>query len=171
MTLIPTAAKVDALLAVLDDDIKHVETSLSLFDTLRSLLIKRDEPALEALLNDLRRQSEIHDDNERRREDLRRQLADELGCEPREVTLSALKHCLPDERQEAVSLRQTRLRSLTVDLKREYTLTTMLVADCARFNRSLMRLFFGLDGKGQMTYGANGAARHQAGVAVVNMHL
>ena len=67
--------------------------------------------------------------------------------------------------------RQTRLKELTGALKREYTLTSMLLADCARFNRSLMNIFFGTGGKGQMTYGANGASKRQAGHSLVNIHF
>lgn len=171
MASIPTATKVNALLDALDEDIRHAETSLSLLDTLRSLLIKRDEASLEGLLKELRREAEAHADNERRREDLRHQLAVELRCHVRDVTLSSLKDALPGERQVAVTERQTRLKSLAAELKREYTLTAMLLADCARFNRSLMRVFFGLDTKSNTTYGANAAAKHQTDVALVNMHL
>lgn len=171
MTLTPTATRVDALLAVLDEDIRYAQTSLSLLDTLRSLLIKRDEAALEGLLNDLHREAEAHAHNERQRDRLRQELADELQCGIQEITLSRLKDRLSGERQTAVSQRQTRLKSLTGDLKREYTLTAMLLADCAQFNRALMRVFFGLDGKGNLMYGANGAAKHRAGTALVNMHF
>jgi hypothetical protein len=162
---------VDALLDALDDDIRHAETSLALLDTLRSLLVKRDEAALNTLLNDLRKEAEVHADNERRREDLRRQIAAELQCDVGDVTLSLLTATLSGQRQMAVAERQTRLKALTADLKREYTLTAMLLADCARFNRSLMRVFFESDPKGNMTYGANGAAKHQPNVSLMNMHL
>jgi hypothetical protein len=171
MASAPTAAKVDALLTVLDEDIRHTQTSLSLLDALRSMLIKRDDVALERLLNDLRREAEVHLANERRRQNVRQELADEMGCAVQSVTLSVLKDRLSGDRQAAVVERQMRLKSLTAELKREHALTTMLVADCARFNRSLIRMFFGLDGKGKMTYGANGTAKHQAGTALVNLHL
>ncbi len=171
MTLIPTVAKVDALLTVLDEDIRHTETSLSLLDALRGLLIKRDDVGLERLLNDLRREGEVHFGNERRRENLRQELADEMGCGIQDVTLSALKRTLSGERQIAVAERQSRLKSLAIELKHEYALTTVLIADCARFNRSLTRMFFGLDGKGMMTYSATGTARHQASAAMVNLHF
>jgi hypothetical protein len=170
MTLIPTPAKVDALLAVLDDDIRHAETSLSLLDTLRSLLIKRDDAGLERLLNELRHETEVHFTTERKRENLRRELAGAMGCRPPDVTLSALIRVLSGERRAALAERQERLKSLTAKLKREYTLTTVLVADCARFNRTLTRVFFGLDGKGMMTYSATGSARPQTGIAMVNLH-
>lgn len=171
MALTPTATKVDALLAVLDEDIRHAQTSLSLLDTLRTLLIKRDETALAELLTDLRQEAEVHAHNERQREHSRQELAEELQCGVQDVTLSMLKDRLSGPRQVAVAQRQTLLKSLTADLKREYTLTAMLVADCAQFNRSLMRVFFGLDGKGSMTYGANGTAKHRSGTALVNMHF
>lgn len=171
MASISTVAKVDALLEVLDRDIEHAEASLSLLDTLRVMLIKRDDAAMEELMGDLHRQAEFHAENERRREELRRDLAGELGCTPGEMTLSALKDKLSGPRQQAVAQRQTRLKKLTLDLKREYALTSMLLADCARFNRSLINVFFGVGGKGQMTYGANGTAKRQGTTALVNMHL
>ncbi len=163
-------SKVDALVAALDEDIRHTESTLSQLDALRGLIIKRDDAALEELLHGLKQEAESRAAAARRREAIRKDLADEMGCDLGAMTLSALKDALSGPRQQAVADRQTRLRSLIDRLKREYTLTSALVADCARFNRSLMRAFFGLDAKGQTTYSARGAARHQADAALVNLH-
>lgn len=171
MAPIPTAAKVDALLDVLDRDIEHAETSLSLLDTLRVMLIKRDDVAMEELMGDLRREADVHAENERRREELRRELARELQCDSQEMTLSVLKSKLSGSQQQAVADRQVRLKKLTLDLKREYALTAMLLTDCARFNRSLMNVFFGTSDKGQITYGANGTTKRQGAASLVNMHF
>jgi hypothetical protein len=50
--------KVDALLAALDEDIRSTQSTLSQLDVLRSLIIKRDDKALEALLRDLQEEAE-----------------------------------------------------------------------------------------------------------------
>lgn len=169
MTLSTATTKIDELLAVLDEDIRHVETTLSRLETLRGLLIKRDDVALDSLLGEIRRQAEIYAANEQARQGLRADLAEALGCEPGQLTLSKLQAALPDQRRSLVVERQARLKSLAAELKREYALTTMLVSDCARFNRSLMRAFFGLGSKGGMTYSPSGAVKPQADTSLVSL--
>lgn len=162
--------KVDALLAALDEDIRHMESTLSQLDTLRGLIVKRDDTALEQLLHGLRQEAESRAAGVRKRESLRRDLADELGYDLSTMTLSVLKDALSGPQRQGVADRQAHLTSLIARLKREYTLTSALVTDCARFNRSLMRAFFGLEAQGQTTYSARGAAKHQPDATLVNLH-
>jgi hypothetical protein len=166
-----TETKVTALLEVLDTDIRHVETVLSRLDALRALLIRRDDEGLKCLLEDLQWQSEARLANERKRQALRGELAAQLGCRAEELTLSALKGKLPGPSRSAVAERQMRLKMLVEQLKREHTLTTLLLADCARFNRSLLRALFGLAGRGNVTYSSSGAAQPQGGAALMNLQL
>ncbi|HNY79305.1 MAG: flagellar export chaperone FlgN [Sedimentisphaerales bacterium] len=162
--------KVDALLTALDEDIRNSESTLSRLDVLRSLIIKRDDVALEQLLHDLRHEAESRAVGDQRREGIRKELATELGCDIRGLTLSTLKRMLSGPRRQAVADRQVRLQSLIAQLKREYALTTALVADCARFNRTLMHVLFGLNVKGKTTYNAQGAVSRQADANLVNLH-
>jgi hypothetical protein len=171
MTSEPIESKVDTLLAVLDEEIHHGETTLAQLDVLRNLLIKRDALALEELLRDLRNQGEARAGTERRRQALRRELAAALGCDVKALTLSTLQRVLSDPHRAALGDRQQRLRSQISLLESEYAATYALVADCARFNRSLMRVFFGAAGDRETTYGATGAARHQTGAGMVSLHL
>jgi hypothetical protein len=170
-TLDSIETHVDALLVVLDEELCHGEATLSQLDELRRLLIKRDDMALEELLRDLRDQEEARSETERRRQAVRKAIAETLGCDSKTMTLSALRAILPEPQRAAVGDRQKRLRSQVNCLKREYTLTRALVVDCARFNRLLMRLFFGTDSDPKTTYGATGAARQQTGAAMVSLHL
>jgi len=163
--------KVDALLAVLDDDIRHAETTVGLLDTLRSLLIKRDDAGLEQLLGDLRDRARSYERTEQRRQALRSELAEALGCDVGAMTLTALKKQLSGPRRAAVGEKQTQLRSWIGRLRREHALTQKLVADCARFNRSLMGIFFGVDSISKTTYGATGAVRTQPNTGVVSLQL
>jgi hypothetical protein len=163
--------KITALLEVLDEDIRHVETALTRLDALRTLLIQRDERGLESLLEDIRRQGETHTVNERKRQTLRRELAAQLECQEGELTLSTLQGQLSGPSRSAVVARQTRLKTLAGQLRREYTLTTLLLADCARFNRSLMQAFFGQAGRGNVTYRPGGVAPPQSGAALMDLRF
>jgi hypothetical protein len=164
-------ARVVALLGVLDEDIRHVETTLLRLDTLRGLLIKRDDGALEKLLEEIHRQSETYAATERRRLELRRELAADLGCPERDLTVSELLTRLTGPDRAALAERQMRLKILIAQLKREHALTSLLISDCAKFNRSLLRVFFGPAGKTGTTYSPTGAAQHPTGVALLNMQL
>ena len=164
-------ARVAALLEVLDEDIRHVETTLVQLDTLRGLLIKRDDGALEQLLGEIHRQGETYAHTECRRRELRRSLAADLGCTEKDLTVSELLTRLAGQDRAALAERQMRLKVLIAQLKREHTLTSLLISDCAKFNRSLLRIFFGPAGKAGTTYSPTGAARHPTGTAVLNMQL
>ena len=187
MVLSTMEAPIAALLDVLDEDIRHLESTMSRLDMLRSLLIKRDHAALEKLLDEIRQQADAYKTNEHKRQQLRRALAADLGCPERDLTLSILQKELagpagPDAQPRraaalcaecgaALADRQARLRSLAARLTREYTLTMLLVRDCARFNRSLMNVFFGSGGRGGARYSPTGAAKHEIGTTLMSMQF
>lgn len=171
MVLTTATTKTDELLAVLDADIEHLETTLSGLDALRSLLIKRDDDGLRALLEEITRQGDARQENERQRQRLRAELAQALSCEPEQLTLSRLQAVLSEPQRTALRERQTRLKALMADLKREHRLTALLVSDCARFNRSLMRVVFGLDGKDTTTYRQNGTVANHTNATLMSLNL
>jgi septal ring factor EnvC (AmiA/AmiB activator) len=179
MMLPGTENRIAALLEVLDEDIRYLEGTLSCLDTLRSLLIKREEAALEKLLDEVRRQADAHQANERKRQQLRQELAADLGCDARELTLSRLGAALAGplrfegqrRSRAAVADRQAQLRSLATRLKREYTLTVLLVRDCTRFNQALLEIFLGSSGRGMATYSPTGAAQRGVEAALMSMKL
>ena len=102
---------------------------------------------------------------------LREEIAEHLRCDAKKVTLTLLAQSVPLSQQGDVVECQTRLRSLIGQFKREYMLTSLLIADCARFNRSLMRACFGLTGRGNVTYSPSGAAQPQSGTALMNLQF
>jgi hypothetical protein len=163
--------EIAALLDVLDADIWHIESTLSRLDTLRSLVIKREDAALERLLDEIRQQADAYKSNERKREQIKRVLAAGLGWKEGDLTLSKLRGELAGQARAAVADRHTRLRTLTIRLKREHMLTVLLIRDCARFNRSLLQAFLGSCGRGGTTYTPSGAAKKQPGASLVSMKL
>ena len=159
--------KVDELLAVLDEDIRHLRQSLGRLDELRSLVVKRDEAALAELLGKIRGESEDYSVNESKRQSIRTEFAGSLGCDCGDVTLTRLEAELSGERKIQVSQRKVELRLLTERLKNEHFKTAMLLSDCARFNSALLKGILEVGRTGAVTYGCDGAARvHDESVLV-----
>jgi hypothetical protein len=171
MTSPAVEMKVERLLAVLYEDVRHLETTLAQLDALRGLLIKRDDAALDQLLGEIRGRTEVYAANEQTRQALRADLATALGYDMNRLTLSKLQSMLPDRHRAALAARQKKLGSLIGELKREYTLTAVLVSDCARFNRTLVRTFFGAASQAGVTYSPSGQARRQTNATVMSLQL
>jgi len=163
--------KVDELAVALDRDIEHIEESLLRLNELRSLVIKHDNVSLGKLLEGIEAESESYKEQESRRRAIREELASALGCSFEEMTLSRLEAGLSEGRRAEVTERKDKLRSLIGELKKEYLRTVMLLSDCARFNRLLLKSVFDLGKIEIITYGSKGDARRQGETAFVNMRI
>lgn len=164
-------AKVDELLVVLDEDIRHVRASLLRLDELRSLVIKRDQAGLGRLLEKIREESQEYSLNESKRESIRMGFASDLRCPVGDMTLSRLESVLGDERRIEVVQKKALLRSLMQKLKKEHARTAMLLSDCARFNSALLRSIVDPRNAGAGTYGSDGIKRVQANSVFVSLQL
>ncbi len=163
--------KVKALVATLNEHIGYLQGALQRLDRLRGLLVKRDDAGLEKLLADLTSEAEAYSVSERERESLRKEIADRLQCDSKKVTLTLLTQSVPLAQQNDVIECQTKLKSLIGQFKREYTLTSLLIADCTRFNRTLINAFLGQNGRGNTCYGAAGTMAHPADAALMSLHF
>ncbi len=163
--------RIQTLLTVLHDDIEHLQTALRHLDQLRSLLVKRDDTGLQKLLTDLSSEAEVHSAREQERQNLRREIACELRCDWKQVTLSRLAQSVSEPRRAEILDCQKQLQSLTAQLKREHLQTNLLIADCARFNRALIHAFLGQGDRGNACYGATGAVARPANAALMNLHF
>ncbi len=163
--------KVNELLAVLDEDIRHVRASLLRLDELRSLVVKRDQAALGRLLEKIRGESQEYSVNESKRESMRMGFAADLRCGVSDMTLSRLESVLGDEKRIEVAQRKAELRSLTEKLQREHAKTAMLLSDCAGFNSVLLRSILELGNTGTTTYGSDGLRRVQSNSVFVSLQF
>ena len=168
-TTIEIEDRVDELLAVLDRDIQHMQESLSKLDELRSSVVKRDDATLGKLLESIQSESDNYKNNELKRQSIRKDLAAVLNCSPGQVTLSRLEAELTGTKKAQVGERKTILRSLAEELKKEHLSTAMLLSDCARFNKLLLKSIFELGRTATITYDSNGATRRQTDTAFVNL--
>ena len=170
-TVTEIEAKVDELLAVLDEDIRHIQKSLSQLNELRSLVIKRDDIALAKLLGSIRTEADTYATNESKRQSIRRELAGAFGCKLEDMTLSRLQTVLPEQKKVQISDRKASLRALIKQLKTEHSGTAMLLSECARFNSLLLRTISDVGKTGTVTYSPNGASKQQIDRTLVNLQF
>jgi hypothetical protein len=168
-TAINIEEKVDELLVILDEDIEHIQQNLSRLNELRSLVIKHDDVALSTLLERIQAESDSSLRHELKRHSVRKELANASGVDIKQMTLSTLEAILPKEKQEQVTRRKAKLTLLIKELKKEHLSTALLLSDCARFNRMLLKNVFNLGNTGTVYYGSNGATREQPDMAFVNL--
>jgi hypothetical protein len=163
--------KVDRLLVCLDKDAQQMQESLLQLNEMRRLVIKRDEAALGKLLQSIQADAGRYREHESSRKSIRKELADCLGCRIEQVTLSALRASVPEERKEQLTQMKAKLRSLCAELKKEYLSTALLLSECARFNKLLLKGIFNLSGAEPVHYNSNGATRRQIDMAFVNLQI
>jgi len=163
--------KVDELLACLDIDSQHIQESLSQLNRLRSLVIKRDDAALSKLLEIIQAESDSYRSHELKRQTIRKELANALGCNTEQMTLSSLEASLPKEKKAQVTKKKAKLMSLIKELKKEYISTALLLSECARFNNLLLKSIFDLGKTETVYYNSSGATKRQIDMAFVNMQF
>jgi hypothetical protein len=171
MNAVMVEDKLEKLLACLDNDVRHIEQSLSQLNELRRLVIKRDDAALGELLENIQAQSDRHRTQEQSRQSIRQDLAGAFGCDVGQMTLSALQQKLPQAKKKQLNEVRTKLKSLVAELRKEYLSTVLLLSECSRLNSLLLRSVFNFGRTGQVTYNANGATRRQTDAAFVNLQF
>ncbi|UCC22407.1 MAG: flagellar export chaperone FlgN [Planctomycetota bacterium] len=163
--------KIDELLLCLDKDIEHVRESLSLLNELRRLVIKRDDASLGKLLESIQTESDVYKSQELKRQAIRRELAAALGCGPEKVTLSKLESVLTEQEKARVTQRKAKLKGLIKELKKEHLSTALLLSECARFNRLLLKSILNFGKTGTVYYDSNGSTKQQSDTAFVNLQF
>lgn len=164
MTLTKMAAmeienKIDEMLKCLDVDIEHIQTNLSRLNELRAFVIKRDDKELMRLLNEIQMESDSYKEHELKRQMIRRKIANMLGCGMEKVTLSTLENMLDEEKRNIVSAKKGHLKSLVERFKSEYASTIILVSECSRFNKLLIKSIFEPAKTSSVYYNSKGTTR------------
>jgi hypothetical protein len=163
--------KTQDLLGVLERDIEHIGRTVSYLNELRGLVIKRDEKGMCRLLDVIRTESQEYAGNEQRRNLMRKEMAEVLGCRPEELTLTFLKKGASGQALTAIAEAQQKLKTMVERLQREYTATVTLVSDCARINSLLLKTVFERNLPGLVCYDSAGLTKRQGDAAFMNMRL
>jgi hypothetical protein len=170
-TIVGIEDKVDELLVCLDKDAQHMQESLLHLDEIRKLVIKRDDAALGKLLESIQAGAGCYRNHELNRKSIRKELADSLGCDLDQMTLSALQASLPEVKKDQVTQMKAKLSSLSAELKKEYLSTALLLSECARFNNLLLKGIFDLGKTQSVHYNSNGETKRQIDMAFVNLQI
>jgi len=163
--------KVDELLACLDEDIRHIERSLSQLNEMRKLVIKRDDIALGKLLQSIQSESDCYKCNELKRQLIRRELANVFGFTVEQMTLSVLEISGPESKRVQIAERKEQLKSMINEYKKEHLGTAMLLSECARFNNLLLKSIFDFRKTEGVCYDSSGTAERESDTAFVNLQF
>ena len=161
----------EQLLAVLDKDIEYLEDNIAQLNELRRLVVRQDTDSLGQLLAALQAGSKTYQDNISKRQMLRKKLAVMMNCSFEETTLTRIEAQLNDGKNRDVAKRKSRLRTLTARLQKEYVSTRRLLADCARFNRLLLKSIFETGQSDNITYNSTGARQRQTDTVFMNLEF
>ncbi len=154
--------------AVLDQEQRRVERTLTELDDLRSAVIRRDEAGLQDLLSRIGARQSDFSPLDQRRQRLRQRLADWIGCDLERLNLTRVIRGLPAEQGDPLRHRQQQLYKQVRQLKMEHHLTGLLLTDCARLNRMLLRAMLG--GVGD-SYNAQGRSSWQVQDRLVSVQM
>jgi len=165
------SVKISEMIRCLEKDIHDIELILKYLDEIRALVLKRDDKALKTLLERAQVQAEEYKQQEAKRNLLQRELADILTCDAGQVTLSKLEYILPYELKSKIQEKRIKLTSLMNKLKREHLSTVLLLAECARFNRMVLKGIFRFGETDMLTYSSNGTARQQSDKSFMSFKL
>ncbi len=162
---------IDELLAVLHSDIEQLRQNIERLNDLRAFVIKRDDKSLQNLLAAVRTDTQEYRDNESRRQSIRARLARALGCSLQEITLSRLQTIAGEHKRSRISETADKLRTLSASFKTQHVATTLLLADCARFNRQLLHCILNRSHGREITYNSSGAAKTQVDTRFMNLRF
>jgi hypothetical protein len=162
---------VEELFAILDADIEYIEAVLTDLNELRAGVIKRDETALEQLLESIGRRQNKREVIENRRQAFRHAAAVILRCRCGEVNLSRFMAHLPMTQREKAAQQKTKLEQMVNKLKKEYMATAILLNECSRFNRMLIDGILGSCCRGPTMYNAGGMTQRQDGSGFVTLQF
>ena len=155
--------------------LKEESDAMTLIETwlmqLRERVVLRDESALEGLLKEIQSRGGLMPELERRRQQIRLELASVLAIPFEQLTLTKLESLLKGELQNQVSRMKVQLKSQTETLQVQHRGTVMLLADCARFNRLLLNSIFDTSEQTMTTYTPRGHAQHKRSSDLVNMQF
>jgi tRNA U34 5-carboxymethylaminomethyl modifying GTPase MnmE/TrmE len=169
--LVDIKNKIDELIRCIEEDIENAELNIKRLNEIRSLVIKRNYEGLSSLLQAIRQQLPEYSESQSRRQTLRKILADCLECKVEELTLTRLEPFTDDDTKEKIRQTRQRLREITDEMKKEYISTALLLSECSRINRNLLKGLFKERVSETVLYDSRGTAKSNPATAFVNMKL
>ncbi|MGC9453818.1 MAG: flagellar export chaperone FlgN [Phycisphaerae bacterium] len=155
------------LTAVLDEEIALLTTRMEQMELLSSAIVRRDDDAMEPLLEQMEQTQDRQHRTDARLAQVRESLASLAGIPARELRLWRLARELPDPSGGKIVRRRRRLVELSDELRRRHLRTVLLLAESARFNRLLLETMFPAC-EPVTTYGTGGADQWRPETGIVD---
>lgn len=166
-----TEGKVQQLLAILEEDIRRSEKTLNWLDQLRGMVIKRDDAGLNSLLTEIQGQGRNYKNSDSQLHGLRREIARNLGCNFKQVTLTRLQGELSGQMLDEANKVKENLQNVCLKLRKEHAATVMLINECARFNKLLLQNILEICRTDTVTYDTKGLADRDGRAAFMNLQF
>jgi len=144
---------VHEFLSVLDEQAGLQESAIARLAAISDAVAARDEEAVRRLAEETDAIAERFASAERACSHVRGRLAEALGLEAAELTVTRLAREWPGPEAQALADCCARLRALALEVRRCHIRTASLVVECARINRALLASLFP-DLESARTYGA-----------------
>lgn len=164
--------KVHQLISILDRDTENMRQNIQRLVELKELVIKRQEDALSKLLEQIKGEVNLTYQNDTQRDAVRAELAELLGINPQDVTLTSLMKLLPQHWGSRLKQKQDELIKLSYELKSEHFKTAMLLKDMSRLNRMMLNnVLKNAKTEDAVTYDSAGDTKKQSNAVFMNMKL
>lgn len=159
------------LLIVLKQESEAMAQVKAWLEQLREGVMQHDAPELENLLKEIQAKQGSMPQLEQKRQQIRMELARILGVSFEQVTLTGLLGLLKGELRNQVMRMRDLLQSQTESLRDQHRGTTMLLVDCARFNRLLLNSIVDSSNSQVTTYTARGHAEQRRSSDLMNLQF
>ena len=157
---------VEELIIVLDNETELLEVKRSQLADLSEMLMRTDNEAVEALLEQIEQTEEAQTLLARRLQTLRKTLADAFGCNMEEFNLSWLISRLPHEQSLALRHRRQQVGGKVREFHKQHMQTTILLTECSRITGMMLD---SLTPSGSVvTYDAEGSERWRVGAGLLD---
>ena len=154
----------------LDEQAESIRRTLRQFDVLRGAVIHRDEAMMTELAEQVDAQNQERQEADKRREALCRQLGELLGCDARQVNITAICGLLDSEDRAELEDKRRVVKELVSRLKIEREGTELLLRECERMNRAILNEMMG-SGRRTMTYTRRGVTQNEAPGGMMSVRL
>lgn len=163
-------AIIDELEVFLDARQAELLTTLDRLGQLRAAVIRRDEPTLTQLLEQVQQDTREHQRLDAAQQRIERRLTEVFDSLGAPVTLSGLCACLQGSCRAVLRQKQQTLLELAGRVRHEAEMTELLLRECARCNRLLLAAILGED-RQTVTYGPQGQGQWDVHHGLVSMKL
>ena len=158
---------VEDLLVALDNETQLLELKRSQLAELSGMLLRNDNEAVEALLEQIEQTEQAQSQMARRLQGLRETLAGAFGCNAKGFKLAWLIDQLPHEQALALTHRRRQVTEKVNEFRKQHIQTTILLTECSRITGMMLDSL--APTSAVVTYDTEGSDRWRAEAGLLDM--